>query len=85
MCDDHTYPNNFSNVLELETSDENVNDVGEFVDTLDELIIACVQSYTHLYKKNEKNYKDQLMKESSWEEIARTCHVSSMYIKWFCM
>ncbi|KYM93789.1 PREDICTED: transcription factor Adf-1-like [Cyphomyrmex costatus] len=36
----------------------------------------CVQSYTHLYNKNDKNYKDYLMKEKFWKEIAETCNVS---------
>lgn len=52
-----------------------------FVDTLDEFIIACVQSYPHLYNKGNTNYKDNIMKKKSWEKIAKTCNVSGMFSK----
>ncbi|KAL6418646.1 hypothetical protein ACFW04_014232 [Cataglyphis niger] len=56
--------------------ENNKSDVGDFIDTLDELIIACVQSYPHLYNKGNANYKDNLITEKSWEEIAKTCNIS---------
>lgn len=67
------------NSRELEENCES-SDVGDFVDTLDELIIACVQSYPHLYNKSNANYKDHMMKQKSWEEIAQTCNISGMYV-----
>ncbi|KYM94041.1 Transcription factor Adf-1 [Cyphomyrmex costatus] len=76
MTDDHTYPDNFSYTFESRLAEESVDDVGEFIETFDELVIACVQSYTHLYNKKDKNYKDHLMKEQSWKKIAKTCNVS---------
>lgn len=60
---------------------EGNSDVGDFVDSLDELIIACVHSYPYLYNKSDKNYKDNMMKEMSWEEIAKTCNISGMFMK----
>lgn len=73
---DHAYyTEHFLNEnLELENYSEVEENFGDFVDKLDELIIACVQSYPHLYNKSDKNYKDNMMKKKSWEEIARTCH-----------
>lgn len=85
MTDDHTYPNNVSCTFESKLAEESVDDVGEFIDTFDEFIIACVQSYPHLYKKNDKNYKDHLMKGKSWEEIAKSCNISGKSLKCFCI
>ncbi|GAB1868695.1 Transcription factor Adf-1 [Camponotus japonicus] len=81
---DHTYivelcdkSFELDNSLSNSRCDENnENDIGNFIDTLDELIITCVQSYPHLYNKADKNYKDNIMKEKSWEEIATTCNIS---------
>lgn len=74
--DDHTYN---SSVDENQNIDIN-NDVGDFVnDSLDEFIIACVQSYPHLYNKADRNYKDNSMKEKAWEEISKTCQVSGKF------
>lgn len=83
---DHAYVKYFLDEnLELENysivEESNDSNVGDFVDTLDELIIACVQSYSHLYNKSDKNYKDNMMKEKSWEEIAKTCNTSGIFLK----
>ncbi|KAL6418860.1 hypothetical protein ACFW04_014210 [Cataglyphis niger] len=67
MCDKTFELENLNSIEE-----NNESDVGDFIDTLDELIIACVQSYPHLYNKGNANYKDNLMKEKSWKEIAKT-------------
>ncbi|XP_024883218.1 transcription factor Adf-1-like [Temnothorax curvispinosus] len=57
--------------------DQEDDKIGDFVNTLNELIITCVQSYNHLYDKNVKNFKDNMMKNKSWEEIAKTCNISA--------
>lgn len=33
-------------------------------------LIDLVKSYPHIYSKSSSNYKDLLMKENSWKEIA---------------
>ncbi|XP_029166936.1 transcription factor Adf-1-like [Nylanderia fulva] len=79
-CDENFELNNSMNSRELEENCES-SDVGDFVDTLDELIIACVQSYPHLYNKSNANYKDHMMKQKSWEEIAQTCNISDIEVQ----
>lgn len=82
---DHTYIDMCNKTFELENwnsiEENNESDVDDFIDTLDELIIAYVQSYPHLYNKGNANYKDNLIKEKSWEEIAKTCNISGMFLK----
>ncbi|XP_071631573.1 uncharacterized protein [Temnothorax longispinosus] len=77
MCSDHTYPTNYIIDVDLTMEDQEDDKIGDFVDTLNELIITCVQSYNHLYDKSVKNYKDNVMKNKSWEEIAKTCNISA--------
>lgn len=36
----------------------------------DELFIDVVKSYLHLYDKRNPNYKDIIMKNNSWAEVA---------------
>jgi len=46
----------------------------------DALLINLVQSYPHLYNKSSSNYKDSLMKENTWKEIAEIMHWTRKYI-----
>ncbi|XP_034945897.1 transcription factor Adf-1-like [Chelonus insularis] len=43
----------------------------------DELLISLVRSYEHLWDKNNENYKDHQMKETSWSEIASAMDMTS--------
>lgn len=47
----------------------------------DELLITLIKGYPHLYDKRNKNYKDAIMKENSWTEIARIMDWESKNIK----
>lgn len=42
----------------------------------DELLIDAVRAYPHLYNHQDRNFKDNLMKENSWKEIALTLNMS---------
>ncbi|XP_025159502.1 transcription factor Adf-1-like [Harpegnathos saltator] len=46
------------------------------IKSTDELLIDCVRGYHHLYNHQEKNFKDYLMKEDSWKEIASVMKIS---------
>lgn len=41
-----------------------------------ELLIDCVRGYLHLYNHQDKNFKNNLMKENSWKEIASVMKMS---------
>ncbi|XP_011637956.1 transcription factor Adf-1-like [Pogonomyrmex barbatus] len=69
MEDDHIYGNKFSLcqdeiVLEI-MNVNNENSVG------DSLLTDLVRGYPYVYNKSPPNFKDSLMKENSWEEIAK--------------
>ncbi|XP_011859272.1 PREDICTED: putative uncharacterized protein DDB_G0290521 [Vollenhovia emeryi] len=49
--------------------DNEMND-NDTIKSTDELLIDCVRSYPHLYDHQDRNFKDRLMKENSWKEIA---------------
>lgn len=36
----------------------------------DELLIDAVRGYPHLYDQKSRDFKDSVMKENSWREIA---------------
>lgn len=54
---------NIENIENIDTTSNN-NVVG------DSLLIDLIRGYPHLYDKSSPNYKDSLMKENSWKEIA---------------
>lgn len=58
--------------------EENSSEMIDNDDTIKstELLIDCVRSYPHLYNHQDKNYKDHLMKENSWKEIATVMKMS---------
>ncbi|CAG9763539.1 unnamed protein product [Ceutorhynchus assimilis] len=47
----------------------------------DELLIDMVKGYPHLYNKADTNFKDALMKENSWQEIANVSNASVLDCK----
>ncbi|KYQ52422.1 Transcription factor Adf-1 [Trachymyrmex zeteki] len=49
-----------------------------------ELLIDCVRGYPHLYNHQDKNFKNNLMKENSWKEIASVMKmsVSECQVQW---
>ncbi|GAB1863202.1 MADF domain-containing protein [Camponotus japonicus] len=51
-------------------------DNDDTIKSTDELLIDCVRGYPHLYNHQDKNFKDHLMKENSWKEIASVMKMS---------
>ncbi|XP_011689336.1 PREDICTED: transcription factor Adf-1-like [Wasmannia auropunctata] len=41
----------------------------------DELLIDAVRAYPHLYNHQDRNFKDQMMKENSWKEISLAVNI----------
>jgi len=52
----------------------------------DELLIDLVKSYPHLWNKEDKDYKNLTICDTSWEEIANIMHLPGKYffIKEYC-
>lgn len=75
MEDDHTYGSH--NVFSLNdiVSETNISNKNVYENMAsnegDALLIDLVRGYPHLYDKTSPNFKDSLMKENSWEEIAK--------------
>lgn len=67
MSDHNQYCNNFENE-ELEEKTENIKES-------DELLIGAVRTYPHLYNHKDPNFKNNLMKENSWKEIALAVNI----------
>jgi len=73
---DHQYCNNMFNKIENDkktTIDNNI----DFKDN-DELLIDAVKAYPHLYNNQDRNFKDNLMKENSWREISLAMNLSGI-------
>ncbi|CAL1687609.1 unnamed protein product [Lasius platythorax] len=73
MQQDHVYsPTNTLLLDDNETllRDNEEADITSNNQTGDALLIDLVKSYPHIYSKSSSNYKDLLMKENSWKEIA---------------
>lgn len=77
---DHQY-NYEDDDLEAQNPEPNVpSDEEETISLIpkegDELLISLVKNYPHLYDKQSKNDKDQLMKNNSWKEIAEIMNMA---------
>lgn len=48
--------------------------MAEFVDT--EVLISLVREYPYLYNKQDRRYKDTVVKENAWKSISETLNVS---------
>lgn len=70
MSDHNQYCNMFDNFENEVLLVENEN-----VKESDELLIDAVRAYPHLYDHKDSNFKDNLMKENSWEEIALAINI----------
>lgn len=73
--EDHQYRilNKFSStqdeiVSQANEDDENIDLTSNIGDSL---LIDLVRGYPHLYDKASPNFKDSIMKNNSWEEIAK--------------
>lgn len=60
----------------LEENSSEMIDNDDTIKSTDELLIDCVRGYPHLYNHQDKNFRDHLMKENSWKEIASVMKMS---------
>lgn len=67
-------------VMNNEVMDNEVMD-NDTDKSTNELLIDCVRGYPHLYNHQDKNFKNNLMKENSWKEIASVMKMSGK-INW---
>ncbi|XP_071631805.1 uncharacterized protein [Temnothorax longispinosus] len=65
-------------------SDVDLEQFVEIVEIDDELLISIVQANLCLYAKNDKNFKDNKLKDMKWETIAETlnCTASEARKRW---
>lgn len=81
MQQDHTSTN--FNTFHSSHNDTILTNNKEQIDMIsnvgDALLISLVQSYLHLYNKSSSNYKDSLMKQNTWKEIAEIMHWTRKY------
>lgn len=56
--------------------DNDVKDSSENYKSGDDLLIDLVRSYPHLWDKSNKDFKDSIKKDTSWEEISAVFHIS---------
>lgn len=68
----------FASTFEESASEVMDNDTDK---STDELLIDCVRGYPHLYNLQDKNFKNNLMRENSWREIASVMKMSGK-INW---
>jgi len=48
------------------------------------MLIDAVRAYPHLYNQQDCNFKEKLMKENSWKEIAQTLNLAGRYYYIIC-
>ncbi|CAL1672652.1 unnamed protein product [Lasius platythorax] len=75
--------NQYCNMVANDNSENEILE-NESVKQSDELLIDAVRAYPHLYNHKDPNFKDHLMKENSWKEIALAVNipVSDCQIRW---
>lgn len=78
MKDEDSTQNKFDSIKEI-VSGSNSENVSTTLKAGDSLLIDLVRKYPHLYDKSLPNYKDSLMKENSWKEIAKVMTWSRKY------
>jgi len=81
MFDHRDYSSSFVEEEEKEFLDDgldefNQNSLNKYTKYGDELLIDMVRIRPYLYDKNISNYKDTIMKENAWTEIATTLNIT---------
>lgn len=79
MKDEDSTQNKFSSTKDEIVSGTKSEKVSTTLNKGDSLLIDLVRECPHLYDKSLPSYKDSLMKENSWNEIAKVMTWSRKY------
>jgi hypothetical protein len=78
---DHSYADTLPLIKEMENINDidSVENVGDYNKVGDELLIDLIRSYSHLWNKEDQDYKDINKCDNSWQEIANVMEQPGKY------